>query len=155
MAAKGQMYHPHCCGSPCKPLPDDVSGRRWQCQSCKNYHYESVQDFRLEKGFTGVDIMGDDEDGKGDVPRGSCYHVWIFASTGNALMRRRRCYSRSAANQYVRRGCPGASVWDGVKSAIVLQCHPYCPCRAKGCMGHVGRPTEAEKLEAQGQRRLA
>ena len=85
---------------------------------------------------------------------GGCYHVWVFNHQGNALFRRRRCYSRSAANQFVVRGLPGIQVMADTKPAVVLQCQEVCPCQSK--CPHVGgrhRPTTAEKLERRGQMR--
>lgn len=59
----------------------------------------------------------------------ACFHVWIVASTGDAMFRVRRNYwSRNTANSFVRRGCPGYAAQLKGKRAVVLRCMPGLNC---------------------------
>ena len=62
----------------------------------------------------------------------TCYHLWAVADGGNAMFRRRRCFtSRTAANK--ARKTSGFSVATEGKAVSVMQCMPECPCRGRGC----------------------
>ena len=60
-----------------------------------------------------------------------CYHLWALAAQGNALFRRRRCFtSRAAANKAGSR--TGFNVYrrsDGSPDVVVMKCREICPCR--------------------------
>lgn len=63
----------------------------------------------------------------------TCYHIWVEASSGNAMIRIPRCFkSRSAAKTTARRGITGdrtdAPYVDRTRKPMVLQCRPDCPC---------------------------
>lgn len=88
-------------------------------------------------------------------PEPGCYHVWVFAEGGNAILRRRHCYSRTGANAFIARGLPGVNASREGKAALVLKCQKGCPCLPK-CErgGHVPRPHPTDLLERRGQKRL-